>query len=141
VRDERNVRFPSVRRVIEMNRSDLRKLANRLALATVREAPRRDNARRRVAAGVIGGLAVSFARVGDLEMVAALSRAGARWHYNHPFLDEAEDYMLDQQHPDGYFGLYSGELERGTPPAEIAAVIGRLSVGVMWALAERNRAQ
>lgn len=82
-----------------------------------------------------GGVALSYARMGDASMVAVLVRAAAHLHLWNAWLCEAEEYLLDQQQPEGYFGLLAQESASLDEGAAREAIL-RLTVEVVWALAE-----
>jgi hypothetical protein len=85
---------------------------------------------------VFGSVALSYARAGDPSTTAVLLRTSAQLGLKHPWLVEAERFLLDQQAPEGCFGLFARELAlvggEGVPwMAHL-----NLSVEVLWALAE-----
>lgn len=87
-------------------------------------------------AQIFGGLALSYAHFGDISVVAALVRAAASLNLKGTSLFEAQDYLLDQQQPDGTFGLLTRELKQlqsGTTSYEDVRL--SLTVEVLWALA------
>jgi hypothetical protein len=86
-------------------------------------------------AELFGGLAASYARSGDVAVVAALVRAAAHLGLADPWLDEAQAYMLDQQAIAGWFGLLSRELARvQADRGSHEDVRLRLTVEVVWAI-------
>lgn len=99
-------------------------------------APGFDTAEGVDAARWFGGLALSYARVNDVAVVAALVRTAARLNGRHPWLDEAERYLLAQQQPEGSFGFLAPEMKALALGRRRGNVTLRLSVEVLWALAE-----
>jgi hypothetical protein len=85
---------------------------------------------------MLGGIALSYARDGDLVVVAALLRVSAHVELQGPWLTEALGHLLDQQHSDGSFGLLAPELALSGDPGGQPRVAHRLTVEVLWALAE-----
>lgn len=90
---------------------------------------------RRGWAELLGALAVSYARSGDVAVVAVLVRAAAHLELADPWLDEAQAYLLDQQAPAGHFGLLAREFAHLPPntgsPEEVYV---RLTIEVLWAI-------
>jgi hypothetical protein len=85
---------------------------------------------------MFGSVALSYARVGDPATTAALLRASAQLGLTHPWLTEAECFLLDQQTPEGCFGIFARELALvGSDHAPWMPHLS-LSVEVLWALAE-----
>ncbi len=85
---------------------------------------------------ILGGLALSYARTGDVSAVAALVRMAAHLRLDGAWLREAQCYLLSQQHSNGSFGLIGPELasiRRHHPPVGPAL---RLTVEVLWAFSE-----
>jgi hypothetical protein len=83
----------------------------------------------------LGAIALSFARDGDVTIVAAVVRAAAHLNLFGEWLDDAEQYLFEQQLPDGTFGLLAAELKK-SKIVEPDPVIMRLTVEVLWAFAE-----
>ena len=88
---------------------------------------------------VLAGLAVSYARVNDVAVVASLVAVGHRAGVSAGAMREAESYLLDQQHDDGYFGLLAAERAL-VGVCEIRPALLRLTVDVVWAFAEAQLA-
>jgi hypothetical protein len=87
-----------------------------------------------------GGVALSFARTGDPSTTAGLLRTAAQLKLAHPWLDEAERFLLDQQTPEGSFGLFAREVAiLGGHDAMVAHL--SLTVEILWALAEVSAAR
>jgi hypothetical protein len=55
-------------------------------------------------------LAVSFARSGDLQVVAAIVRMAAELGIQNDRVSKAQQFLLDHQQPGGSFGLFEPEL-------------------------------
>jgi hypothetical protein len=87
-------------------------------------------------AKMFGGVALSYARIGDLVLVAALVRAAGQLGLSDPWLQEATWYLLEQQRPDGGFGLFAAELAVGDQSVEESDLTLKATVEVLWALAE-----
>jgi hypothetical protein len=128
------VELPSVARFVEMTREDLLRLTLPLALLPASHVRIRDRARW---ARCFGAVAVSYARTGDLPVVAVLVRSAAHLLLCTAWLVEAEEYLLDQQRSDGAFGLavWDPAVVGGD---EQAAARLRLTVEVLWALTETS---
>lgn len=85
-------------------------------------------------AGLLGGLALSYARDGDLTAVAIIVRASARFRTREALLDEACLFLLDHQSESGGFGLLAAEAaENGYDQAAIGAQL-KATVDVISAL-------
>ncbi|HVO78755.1 MAG TPA: hypothetical protein VMT39_01930 [Candidatus Bathyarchaeia archaeon] len=95
-----------------------------------------DPKRQAVWSETFGGVALSYARAGDPSTTAALLRASAQLGLEHPWLMEAERFLLAQQTPEGCFGLFARELQmvRSEEPPWMPYL--NFSVEVLWALAE-----
>lgn len=131
----KSVRLPKPATFIGMSRSKILALARAISLSNPK-AWRMEDVDRRLWAQVFGGIALSYARVGDLSAVAVLVRAAAHLGLSDPWLTEAETYMLDQQRPDGCFGLIMPELALLQNDILVSDLLLRLTVEVLWALAE-----
>ncbi len=57
-------------------------------------------------AKTLAGLALSYANEDDLEMVATLYSIVARCEFTHQWLFYLQQYLLNQQEPDGSFGIF-----------------------------------
>jgi hypothetical protein len=128
------IALPSLADFVTMDRGHLRTLLERISLVAMSSSRARASYRERWGQ-CFGGVALSYARMNDASVVAVLVRAAAHLHLRSTWLYEAEEYLLDQQQPEGYFGLLALEsalLDKG-PAAE---AILRLTVEVLWALAE-----
>ena len=129
------VTLPAPSRLVEMDRGELLALAQSVTLSD--RAACRDGMRDREHwARMLGGIALSYARDGDLVVVAALLRVSAHVELQGPWLTEALGHLLDQQHSDGSFGLLAPELALSGDPGGQPRVTCRLTVEVLWALAE-----
>jgi hypothetical protein len=58
---------------------------------------------------IVGGIALSYGRVNDLELVAILVQAAAKMRLKSAAINEAHHYILEQQQPAGCFGLIADE--------------------------------
>lgn len=128
------VRLPTPTVFVTMGRARTIELCRAIALAS-RGARRVEATKRERWSEIFGSVALSYARVGDPSTTAALLRASAQLELTHPWLEEAERFLLDQQTPRGCFGLFARELvllgSNGAPLAHL-----NLSVEILWALAE-----
>jgi hypothetical protein len=131
------VQLPALGTLVHMSRNDVLALCGRISVCP-QDTSFREKAHQRHWSQAFGGLALSYARVGDLSVVAALVRAAARLRLVHPWLVEAETYLLDQQQPDGSFGLFASELAL-FQDARAGPIALRLTVEVLWALAEATQ--
>lgn len=86
----------------------------------------------------MGGIALSYARVNDVVVVAALIRAAAHLDISGAWLTDVQRYLLDQQQPDGSFGLLDQEIAVINQKDPKRNVVMRLTVEVLWALAEMS---
>lgn len=129
--------LPVAATVIELPRDPLLRLTERLALAP-RLADRQTSAVCREWSELLGAVAQSYARVGDLAVVAAIVRTASRLGYAGIGLTDAEAYILDQQHPDGYFGFYDAAVASLSTPIEPAHPRIFLTAQSLWAIAERG---
>lgn len=129
-----DVALPELPVLVAMSRTEIAALANRITLAdTVSPAP--DEAGDAERARFLGAFALSHAQTHDLPCVAALLRIGARLELHDPWLAEAQDYLVDQQQPDGRFGLMGAELQTLDNSSTDEAIL-RLQVEILWALNE-----
>jgi len=83
-----------------------------------------------------GSVALSYARAGDPSTTAALLRASAQLGLEHQWLVKAERFLLDQQTPEGCFGLFARELQMVRSEEPLWKPHLNFSVEVLWALAE-----
>jgi len=128
-----DVKFPNPESFVVLTRDEVLRLAQ---IASV-SAPgaRRGRNGTGVWSKILGGLALSYAGTGDLPVAAALVRAGASSGLGGPWLEEALVYLLDQQQPEGTFGLIALGAALTSTQGEIAEASLRLTVEVLWALA------
>ena len=128
-------RLPTMAVFVNMGRAKTLTLCRSISLASVRA--RRVESKNRDAWGeMFGGVALSYARVCDPSTTACLLRASAQLELTHQWLVEVERFLLDQQTPEGSFGLFARELALvGGEGARWMANLN-FSVEVLWALAE-----
>jgi hypothetical protein len=129
------VRLPRPAVFVTMGRARAVALCRSISLAS-RRARRLAATKRESWSELFGSVALSYARVGDASTTAALLRVSAQLGLTHPWLGDAERFLLDQQTPEGSFGLFARELAllgTGGPPWSAHL---DLSVEVLWALAE-----
>jgi hypothetical protein len=126
--------LPTTETFIEMSRAELMELARSISLSNTSPGQRRaDDCHW---ARVFGAVALSYARGGDLSVVAVLVQAAAHLGLRGPWLADAEEYILDQQQADGSFGLLASELASLQNDATVSEALLRLTVECLWALAE-----
>jgi hypothetical protein len=120
--------------LLRLNRAGLLALMGQMAVAAPIPLPGAAG-QRRCWVELFGSLAVSYARSGDVAVVAALVRAAAHLDLADPWLDEAHAFLLDQQAADGHFGLLSRELaQMQAESGSHEDVCLRLTVEVLWAI-------
>jgi hypothetical protein len=83
----------------------------------------------------LGGLALSYAHEGDLSVVAAIVRVSIRLKLRGSELSDGIHFLMDQQQPDGSFGLLAREfiLAKQEQPQNLLL---RLTVEMLWAIDE-----
>ncbi|MGH1051726.1 hypothetical protein [Bacillus cytotoxicus] len=81
---------------------------------------------------ILEGLALSYARDRDVLTVAGILRCAIRLKIEDRWLDIAQNFLLDQQQPDGSFGFFKPELV----DTEIRL---RYMTETLWALTEIYR--
>ena len=129
------VQLPSPAVFVTMSRDKILALTRSISLSN----PSSWNARgmyRHHWTQLFGGVALSYAQEGDLPIVAALVRAASYLGLTGSWLIDAETYMLDQQQPDGHFGLLGAELALLKNDVSASEAMLSLTVEVLWALAE-----
>jgi hypothetical protein len=132
------LRLPTTAAFVTLGRERTLALCRSISLASIR-ARRLEVEKRRNWNEVFGSVALSYARAGDPSTTAVLLRTSAQLGLKHPWLVEAELFLLDQQAPEGCFGLFTRELALvGGEGAPWMAHLN-LSVEVLWALAEVTR--
>ena len=124
--------------LIELPRTELLALCRRLRSADTGELTDQTSQLPDFSA-VLAGLAVSYARVNDIGAVAVLVAVGYRAGVSACAMREAESYLLEQQHDDGYFGLLAAERTL-VPTGDISGALLLLTIDVLWALTEANAA-
>jgi hypothetical protein len=129
------VTLPAASTFVEMDREQILALAQLVTLSD-RSACRSQLRDRESWARILGGVALSHARDGDLVVVAAVLRTAAHLGLHGSWLTAALRHVLDQQQPDGSFGLLAPELALSEDPSCQSQVTLRLTVEVLWALAE-----
>lgn len=127
---------PDPSSLVEMRRADLIVFCRDLAIAPPASIHIPSGTMRRFRS-CFGALALSYAAESDVLVVAVLLRASARAGMRHPWLDEAEMYLLDQQEPDGSFGRVAPESGLPGADADPEEIRLLLTVEILWALAER----
>ncbi len=127
--------LPPLNSFVTMARDDVLKIVQSISVS-VYPTEIVNNSERESWAKFMGGVALSYARSGDVAVVAALVRAAAHLDLEHQWLNDALGYVLDQQQPDGSFGLLALEVALlGQDQLTHKAII-RLTVEVLWAIAE-----
>jgi hypothetical protein len=131
----RKLRLPSARVFVTMDRAKILTLCRSILVASVRTR-RREVKNRELWSELFGGVALSCARAGDASTTACLLRASAQLELRHQWLVEAERFLLDQQTPEGCFGLFTRELALVRGDGEYWMANLNFTVEVLWALAE-----
>lgn len=85
----------------------------------------------------LSGLVLSYAKEGDLSIVAILIRMGVTLNLHGEWLEEAANFLIVQQQPEGYFGLFFEEI-RNMEQEQKNMFLLRLTVDILWALAVKN---
>lgn len=129
------LRLPAVGVFVTLGRDRTLALCRSISLASLR-ARQMGAKKRKTWSEMFGSVALSYARVGDPSTTAVLLRASAQLGLTHPWLVEAERYLLDQQTPEGSFGLFARELTLVGSHEPLWMAHLNLSVEVLWALAE-----
>jgi hypothetical protein len=130
-----SVKLPAPTAIVDMSRREVLSLMQAIALSGPSTYPGR-TLDRGTWARILGGTALSYARVGDVVAVASLVRAAARLRLSGPWLTDAQRYLVDQQQPDGSFGLLAPELTVMHETRHRTDLALRLTAEVLWALAE-----
>ena len=130
-----SMKLPAPTAIVEMSRREVLALTQAIALSGRSTYPDR-TLDRGSWARILGGTALSYARVGDVVVVASLVRAAARLRLSGPWLTDAQRYLVDQQQPDGSFGLLAPELTVMHETRHRTDLALRLTAEVLWALAE-----
>lgn len=128
--------IPQPASIVEMQRGDLLALCRKIGIASPRSVCFDPGIRSSLRA-YLGGLALSYAAKGDALLAAAISRAATHLGLKHGWLNHAEKYLLDQQGPDGGFGLVAPEvgiLADESDPHELRLI---LTVEILWTLVAR----
>lgn len=129
------MQLPSLAVFVTMDRQKTQALCRSISLASLRA--RRMGAKKQETWGeMFGSVALSYARAGDPSTAAVLLRASAQLALKDPWLDEAARYLLDQQTPEGCFGLFARELALVESNDTPWMAHLNLSVEILWALAE-----
>jgi len=87
---------------------------------------------------LLTGLAISYAREGDVSMVATLVRASGQMGFSGPWLDDVVDFLEAQCCPAGAFGLLAIEADQLKLSSEgtlDGSALLRTTVEVLWAFA------
>jgi len=132
------IRFPKPEKFVVLPRGEVLRLAQ-IASVSAPGAMRGRNGRA-AWSKILGGLALSYAGIGDLPVAAALVRAGAGLRLDGPWLEEALVYLLDQQQPEGCFGPIALGRSLANIEGDTSEALLRLTVEVLWALATARRA-
>ncbi|MGA5696086.1 hypothetical protein ACPCHU_15895 [Bacillus bombysepticus] len=111
-----------------MEREELLNLVRKMSICNLEKLNNRKDL-----AKVINALSFSYGNVGDVEVVAVLTRAVVRLNSDVDYISNITHYLLDQQHPEGCFGLL---LEDIFEKEYLTNAVLRLTVEVLWALFE-----
>lgn len=132
---EGSVKLPALDTFVNLDRNELLRIAQAVSLSPLGDW-RVAAKERQLWAQFMGGMALSYAKSGDVVVVAALLRTAAHLDLRGAWLTDAQSYLLDQQQPEGSFGLLALEealLGENEPNCD---VVMRLTVEVLWAIAE-----
>lgn len=129
------LRLPTLSVFVTMGREKTLTLCGSIALASVR-ARRMQPKTRDTWSQMFGGVALSYARTGDPSTAACLLRASAQLGLKHQWLVEVERFLLEQQTPEGCFGLFARELALVGAAGDPWRPNLNFTVEVLWALAE-----
>ena len=129
------LRLPTTTEFVTGGRGKTLAVCRSISLASIR-ARRMDPNRQAAWSETFGSVALSYARAGDPSTTAALLRASAQLGLKHQWLVEAERFLLDQQTPEGCFGLFARELQMIDSDEPPWMPYLEFSVEVLWALAE-----
>lgn len=97
-----------------------------------------DSAKKAELRELLAGLAVSYAREGDVSMAATLVRASGQMGFAGPWLDDVVDFLDAQCCPAGAFGLLAIEADQLKLSSEgilDGSALLRTTVEVLWAFA------
>lgn len=130
------VTMPVPENFIQMRRRELLDLLRRITLAGSPPACLDEEENRQYWAPIFGAVALSYAMVGDLSVVASLVRVAAHLSLREPWLDDAEMYLIDQQQIDGGFGPLNSEFTLLRNEDSTAEARLRFTVEVLLALGE-----
>lgn len=122
--------------LINFNRDELLIFSQQLDISNI-ESWNTSNEEKEIWSQFLGGIAISYAIEGDLSVVAALVKAAAILNLNGKEIIEASNFILDQYQSEGYFGLYSEEINHLNKEQRTNFFL-RLTVEVLWALAEQT---
>ncbi|WP_242273011.1 hypothetical protein [Bacillus cereus group sp. BfR-BA-01538] len=127
--------------LVTMNKIELLELFQSISISNL-EQWKVNHQEREQLGKVLGFLAISYANTEDLSVVAALIRAAAHLNLDNHWLHHALIYLIDQQQPDGCFGFITSELAFQGREGPESSLVLRLTIEVLWALAEvSNREQ
>jgi len=137
VQGERSGFNPALFDLLFLERQELTRLLQGISLD---DEPGRevDPARRLELCELLAGLAVSYARDGDVSIVATLVRALGQMGFSGPWLDDAVDFLEAQSCPAGAFGLLAIEADQLKLKSEgilDGSGLLRTTVEVLWAFA------
>ncbi|HDR4480976.1 hypothetical protein PDN50_23195 [Bacillus cereus] len=90
---------------------------------------------KKIWAQFLSGIALSYAREGDLSVVSSIVKACAYLNLKGEWISDATNFLLEQQQPEGYFGLFAREFVISHEEQKLNIILP-LTVEVLWALAE-----
>jgi hypothetical protein len=133
-RASRCVGLSDILQLVRMPRSEVLEIAQAVSLSNQTSG---GNGIDRTSWGrVISGLAISYAHDGDIVTAAALVRIAAGLGLDGAWFDSGVTFLLDQQQSDGSFGMLAHELALLGDSEGESNVFLRVTVEVLWALAE-----
>lgn len=133
--DNKGFTFPEPFIILHMNRIELIKLMKDISLLNSEQIHLKKN-ERNIWSFIIDALIASYARTGDLEVVAILIRASTRLSLKIKYINEAMNFLLNHQNINGCFGLLGRENIELHGTQKEPFIFLRLTVEVIWTITE-----
>ncbi|MFY0802053.1 hypothetical protein [Peribacillus frigoritolerans] len=95
--------------LLQMERNDILSLAMNMSFSKSKF--KLSSKQQKEWAQIIGGISLSYARYGDVPVVAALVRIAKLLEFDNSLLVDAHSFLMDQQEPDGTFGTFRKGME------------------------------